>query len=91
MRRRLKTTKAKADYQIGVKWATLPLEDQTQITIEKSPRVYIALKITSPIKQIMQNENKSHGSLKNNSNIQYFHLFNIARSDTIPYFCQQPE
>lgn len=73
VRGRLKTAKAKADRQFWVKMGHfLPLKGQTQITTEKSPRVYIASKISSPMKQIMQNENKSHKSLKNNSNIQYF-------------------
>lgn len=31
-------------------------------------------------------QHKSHESLKKNSGIQYFHLFNIARSDATPHF-----
>lgn len=39
----------------------------------------------------MKNEHKSHESLNKNSGIQYFQLFNRARFDAIPWFCQQPE
>lgn len=70
----------------------LPLEDRTQMTTEKLPGLYIISKNNLPYEgDNIKNEHKSHESLKKNSDIQYFHLFNIARSDAIPCFCQQPE
>lgn len=83
----LKLLKSKQINYIRVKMATSAFGRPDTNNHRKIIRSLYCFKNNSPYEaDYTEDEHKSHESFKKNSGIQYFHLFNIARSDAIPHF-----